>query len=506
MPRLSDAQMELRRKQVNEVLNVWNDVQRQVFQRERTHVADMDLSLLPKKTRDVEAEVNVDAMINNLNQVMEVKMLALERCLSAYDEKSFAQVVLVGEVLTAFNAVIRVYSAPALSRASRELILLKLQSLSPHINALVFGCDELTNLLFERAPDKRIYNLIRANTVYRIIKKQIDANNYYVIDKSALDAEFRQILSEQSQERREFLSALAERDINEAPLYGRLKQYPVFSSNLNARIAELQDELGVDIGEDLRDEFNRLPDNQAVSEVERLKQLNRSAVPLYTREEEANLEIEQNIEQIEQDKHDFQVAQSHLESTRIRLQEVVQLIAYIQRNYKKVNTEVTRLERSEVTLAQVTSPEAQKFKRRLASLRATLKSQLRDINSAYANKERLEYEIAQYEEQLSDLANRIGKRRNQVTTKSSEINQIQDELRELGSVAEINGKKQRLGQGMKKVVTRGMANMVNDYRMVEPKEEKKVEKEETVKQRAKHVPIRFNENANEIYNGVKNKK
>ena len=127
MPQLSDAQLILRKKQTNEVLNVWNDISRQVFNRQRVQAASYDTGVQPQKTRDAESEVNSSAMVDNLNKLMEEKVFSLERLLVGYDEKNFANVVLVSDIINVYNSILRIYVSPNIARTSRELIKVKLQ-------------------------------------------------------------------------------------------------------------------------------------------------------------------------------------------------------------------------------------------------------------------------------------------------------------------------------------------------------------------------------------------
>lgn len=477
MPQLSDAQLALRKKQTNEVLTVWNDVQRQVFTRERVQATEMDTGVQPQKTRDLESEVNSSTMVDNLNKLMEAKTFALERLLKNYDEKNFSTIVLVNDVLNVFNSVVHIYQSPALARTSRELIKVKLQDLEPNAKALAYGVNELINIFFEHAPDKRIYNLVRALTVYNIIKKELESNNYYQIDKSALDAEFRNILSQQSQERRNFLASLAEAEPSDAPLYGRLKQYPVFSSNLNNRIAELQDELGLDLSADLRQNLEQLPDKEAVSEVDKYIGISRSG---------RNLQAQSDA-----------LVQSYHEVRR----QLYEVLSYKDNIDKQMKNKSDYIQRQTLILKRL----GDKLNDEDAPVRPLLE-QIEDVKEFRAKliedlsvlAERQNEAIGAEEE----LEQRIYKIREEMARLDRKLEEIGEDVNK--STRELEGKKQKLGRGMKKVVERGMGSMVNSYRPTEHVDMEKhkevlADDKDNTKKRAKHVPIRFNQEANSVY-------
>ena len=498
MPQLSDAQLALRKKQTNEVLNVWNDVQRQVFTRERVQATEMDTGVQPQKTRDLESEVNSSTMVDNLNKLMEAKTFALERLLKNYDEKNFSTIVLVNDVLNVFNSVVHIYQSPALARTSRELIKVKLQDLEPNAKALAYGVNELINIFFEHAPDKRIYNLVRALTVYNIIKKELESNNYYQIDKSALDAEFRNILSQQSQERRNFLASLAEAEPSDAPLYGRLKQYPVFSSNLNNRIAELQDDLGVDLTDELRQNLEKLPDSEATSEVDRLIGFTKDKLPAARDSIRASrAELDGLNRQFEEEEQRYQALEKRLRFVLERKanvdREVRNKSDYIQRQ----NLQLRQLE-SELNDENAPLGPIRKQMLFLTRFKVKLTEDLAKLLELQAEGEGVAEDVQQ---KLYESQERISQLSNYISEMESNIRNSQ---RELVDAVEVKGTPQKLGRGMKKVTKRGMGSMVNSYRETEHVDKEKhkevlADDKDNTKKRAKHVPIRFNQEANSVY-------
>jgi hypothetical protein len=494
MPQLSESQLNLRRKQTNEILNVWNDISRQVFSRERVQAANFQSGVQPQKTRDAESEVNSSAMIENLNKLMEEKVLSLERLLVSYDEKNFANVVLVSDIINIYNSILRIYVAPNIARASRELIKVKLQELEPNAKALSYGVNEMINILFERAPDKRIYNLVRAQTVYNIIKKQLESNNYYLIDKSTLDSEFRNVLSQQSQERRNFLAGLAEAEPSDVPLYGRLKQYPVFDSNLSQRLDQLRDDIGIDLADDLRQNLERLPDKEAISEVDRLR---REVPGAGASLAASRIELDGLNRQFEDEDQKYQDLSRQLQFVLERKasvdKEVRNKSDYIQRQ----NLQLKRLESD---LNDENAPIAPirrqmlfitRFKVKLTEdLAKLIELQAEGVGVA----EDIQQKLFESQERMNQLSNYI----------SDMDDNIRNSQQELLSTVEVKGIPQKLGRGMKKVVKRGMGSMVNSYRETEHVDKEKHKQEladdkDNTKKRSKHVPIRFNQEANSVY-------
>jgi hypothetical protein len=498
MPQLSDAQLALRKKQTNEVLNVWNDVQRQVFTRERVQAANFDTGVQPQKSRDLESEVNSSTLIENLNKLMESKTLSLENLLARYEEKNFANVVLVSDIINLFNSILRIYVSPNLSRTSRELIKVKLQDLEPNAKALSYGVNEMINILFEKAPDKRIYNLVRALTVYNVIRKELETNNYYLIDKSTLDAEFRNILSQQSQERRNFLASLSEREPADAPLYGRLKQYPVFDSNVNQRIAQVQEELGVDLTDDLRQNLDRLPDNEAISEADRLVGYTKEQLPA------ARDSIKASRAELEGLNHQFEEEQERYQALGRRLRFVLERKANVDREVRNKSDYIQRqnlqLRRLESQLNDENAPLGPIRKQMLFITRFKVKltEDLAKLIELQAEGEGVAEDVQQ---KLYESQERISQLSNYISDMESNIRNSQ---RELADVFEVKGKPQKLGKGMNKVTKRGMGSMVNSYRETEHVDKEKhkevlADDKDNTKKRAKHVPIRFNQEANSVY-------
>ena len=137
----------LRDRQILEVLDEDRNINRQVFDREKEQVRVSQESILPKKTRDLEAETSVDKLVENINRIVENKLTSLEYLLSkivstkdigdAEGRRSYNNVVSNGDIITNYNQLIRVYTVEGISRASQELIKVKLQDIKPNIDAIL---------------------------------------------------------------------------------------------------------------------------------------------------------------------------------------------------------------------------------------------------------------------------------------------------------------------------------------------------------------------------------
>ncbi len=72
----------LRDRQILEVLDEDRNINRQVFDRENEQVRVFQETILPKKTRDLEAETSVDKLVENINRIVDNKLTSLEYLLS----------------------------------------------------------------------------------------------------------------------------------------------------------------------------------------------------------------------------------------------------------------------------------------------------------------------------------------------------------------------------------------------------------------------------------------
>jgi hypothetical protein len=166
------ARDSIRAKQNAEVLDVWKDLQRQVFARERKQVAQFPQSLKPKTQRDLGVELNVDKSVEALNKTLETKLGALEFFVQNLSERpvkglsglvesgsvlgqiaqAYSQAINTGDVIPLWNGIARLYQTPGLSRQSQELVKVALQQLVPNLDALKYGFKSTVDFIFQKKP------------------------------------------------------------------------------------------------------------------------------------------------------------------------------------------------------------------------------------------------------------------------------------------------------------------------------------------------------------------
>jgi hypothetical protein len=203
---------ELRKRQQREVLDVWNDVSRQVQERQFQQVKQFDEAVKPKKTRDLEAEASAYRIIESLNKLVEIKVVSLENLIDfisrttksdpfAQSEyrKLFTTIILNQDLISQWNSFVRVYKAPAVSTQSVELMKVKIEELKPNMESINFGLQELLNFLYENGDftSKELFSLLQTYAVYREIKRQIDVSDYQILALDSIERSFKNIVAEQ---------------------------------------------------------------------------------------------------------------------------------------------------------------------------------------------------------------------------------------------------------------------------------------------------------------------
>jgi len=245
----------LRNKQIAEVLDVYRDINRQVFNRERKQVAGYIEGVAPKSQRDLEAEVGVDKVLEQLDKIINQKILNLEVIMTrkgvigvAEGFKSYAEVVNNADLLVYWNSLARIYTKGGISRQSQELIKVKLQSIKGGIDALVYGTKELLNFTYdENLISKTTFEVIKSYALYSQIKLQLENFSIRPIEQGDIEASYKNYIStlpEMTRSTLERNSSLS--DVSKMSIRGKLKQYPLFSANdAPSRIREIEQELGI---------------------------------------------------------------------------------------------------------------------------------------------------------------------------------------------------------------------------------------------------------------------
>ena len=274
----------LRNRQIRDVLDVWKDVNRQVFEREKRQVAEFEEEVLPKKTSDVGVEATADGILTNLKKLLEAKLSSLESTIpniafklkNDLSRPTFVQATTIGDFVALFNSYIRLIQERSLPRSSQELLKVKLIEIQQPLQAIIYGFERLIDSIFrygqQAEVSKDMILLLQATAVYRFAKKEIDTNQYQLIDEGAIDSEYKLIVAEQSGERREIIADLLKRE-GKALREQVLRQVPTFieRDDMN-RVQALEDEYGIRFPPELikraSQQYNVADVNKLVSETE----------------------------------------------------------------------------------------------------------------------------------------------------------------------------------------------------------------------------------------------
>jgi hypothetical protein len=267
----------IRAKQQMEILDVWKNINAQVTARTGKQIAVFPDTIAPKTQRDVGAEVNVDKAVEQLNKVIEQKLGALEYLIQGIDsreiksntqmEKAKQDSEATGEIVPLWNGIVRTYQQPALSRDSQSAISVKVQELTPNLNAIVYGLMSAIDSIFDFIDQVeegstlydggRILNLLRSYSVYKYIAKSVDTNTFQILTVPMLETEFKNAFEDLSQDRVQMLKEYAP-DATSI-LRSTVRNIPDFPVNdFNARIKSLEDEMGFNIPDDVIARMRRL--------------------------------------------------------------------------------------------------------------------------------------------------------------------------------------------------------------------------------------------------------
>lgn len=187
-------------------------------------------------------------------------------------QNAYESVINTGSIVSQWNAIVRFYQKQGLARQSQEMVKVKVQDLIPNLEAILYGLGEAVNVLFSdnkynNQVGLKILELLRSQSVYQLIKGQIDSTTFEIISVPAMDTAFKNIFASLSEERRELLDEISSRGaISNRPI----RQIPAFrSDNFQERLKALASEMGVDV--------SGLPE----SLVKRLSQMNRADFEKY---------------------------------------------------------------------------------------------------------------------------------------------------------------------------------------------------------------------------------
>ena len=165
-------------------------------------------------------------------------------------QRAYDEIITTGSVVSLWNNIVRFYQKAGLSRQSQEMVKVKVQDLVPNLEAILYGLGEAVDVLFSsnkynNKVGVKVLELLRTQSIYQIIKTQVDTSAFDLISVSSMETAFKNIFASLSQDRRELLDEVASRgEVSVKPI----RQIPEFrSDNFNQRIKALADEMGIDI-------------------------------------------------------------------------------------------------------------------------------------------------------------------------------------------------------------------------------------------------------------------
>jgi len=305
-----------------EILDVWKNVNRQVFGREKQQIAVFPETILPNTQRDTGTEVNVDKSIEQINKIIETKLGPLEALIDKIPQnfaqwlprgsteisKVFTEATLTGDVIPLWNQIVRYYKQPGLSKDSQEKIKMSVHQLEPNLKALNYGyklaIDKVFEVDYAGQPDSynekmalMVMELLRAESVYKIIQEQIHSTGFNILDNEALNSAYKNNFQSLTQNEIAFLKNFSPRG---SVMSTGIRNVPDFSSQTSVqRLRQIQDELGVQFPEEMLSEFRRMPMNQLNAELDKF--MKDKKVPVSQASEKKYLEIMEEKNALEED-------------------------------------------------------------------------------------------------------------------------------------------------------------------------------------------------------------
>lgn len=293
----------IRDRQNLEMLDVFKNLNSQVFDRTKRQIAVFPQSVKPKTERDMTVEVNTDKSIEQLNKTFETKLGALEFLVQLLqrgkyikDEETgfrvksegiikgedysiygqtFQATVNTGDVIPLWNQIVRYFQQQGLSRDSQEIVKVKTQELKPNLDALTYGLKKSIDYIFENKGmgsvlALRIMELLRALSIYTMIMSQVDDGSLGLISNFELDTAYKNIFSSLSSQELDILKKSAPRG---SILKTSIRNIPDFDTKDSAkRLQQIQDELGIRLPEEYSRALRQLPLSELNKEIDKLYQ------------------------------------------------------------------------------------------------------------------------------------------------------------------------------------------------------------------------------------------
>lgn len=259
----------LRAKQNMEILDVFKDLHSQIVGRQNKQIQAFPETLLPKTQRDLGAEVNTDKAVERINQVLETKLGSLEYLVGEFvsgsrvgkpglltqepvrpQAKQAEDIVTnTGDIVPLWNSIVRLYQEPGLSRESQNIIKVKVQELTPNLEAMVYGLNSAIDFVFREriiiAPLMLVVmEFLRTLSIYTVIKQQVDSGLLEQLSVEQLQRTYKNLLEEQSADRQALIKKYAPRgDITSTPI----RNIPDFDVlDRKTRLKAIAEELGID--------------------------------------------------------------------------------------------------------------------------------------------------------------------------------------------------------------------------------------------------------------------
>jgi hypothetical protein len=432
----------LRQKQIREILDVWQNVGQQVFQREKRQAQVMEEGVLPKKERDYETEVGITKGVEGMSRLLESKLLALEQALTSNSGKAFSEVMSVADVVNGFNALVRLYGRSGLSRDSQESAKVRFQDLADDINAVVYGYEQLLDKLFSQInPSPDVLNVMRAGSVYRAIKAQLyeshSAMAFAPLTQGDINIAYKDFYAEQSQERRDILNRLSDRAAPDRTLSSLpLRNFPVIGSNIDERIASLEAEHGITLSDQVKNQMRQVQPGlvsgefaQFKAERDARKRINDSLVVARQRladARKANADKVREIDELKQEYAKF--------SMSVSIGEDADGEALAEGDIEQMNAEMNRLKTIAAGVARELEP-SQEIIDEMETLIPQLEAELRRIatNKVEEYQQQKDYDPSQAKStpMSSSAASSMGLYERILGEKSATKAKLQAELKKL---------------------------------------------------------------------------
>lgn len=285
----------IRDRQNMEMLDVWKNLNSQVFDRTKRQIAVFPQSVKPKTERDLTVEVNTDKSIEQLNKTFESKLGALESMVQllqlgnrvegatglvkAPESGTFSSLyqatVNTGDVIPLWNQIVRYYQQQGLSRDSQEIVKVKTQELKPNLDALTYGVKKAIDFIFENknvnaGQALKIMELLRVLSIYTMIMSQVDDGSLGLISNFELETAYKNSFSSLSSNELEILKLYAPRG---SITTNAIRNIPDFSTtDAMKRIKQIEDELGIRLPADYSRVLRQLPITDLNKEVDKLLQ------------------------------------------------------------------------------------------------------------------------------------------------------------------------------------------------------------------------------------------